>query len=235
MLKNQKIDDELLSMLSSEDLLTFMVFENCSFESLEDKPIELPKKLSQLSFRGAAPEASFFRSIKRPFMLSMQDLQLSEDVAKELYARSVQSIFFNNVAFDEKTIQRLLRARSLTQITFTLCQFKLDWFADVRRNRPELGINAAPVAFLGVQGPIDISNRNFGGCQISQVVADTGAAKGGLQVNDIIVEVENQRISAFADLRLMISQKKPGEKMKLKVLRGTERLDLTIELGEPNR
>lgn len=232
---DQKVDNDLLNLFAAENSLSMMSFSNCDFEAIAGQGTALPPSVNELSFVGALPRASVFKAIETPFSLVLQKVELTEEIAKQLYEKQVRAVYMKEVGLSQKSLSRLLRTRSLTQVTFSLCQFELDWLSDARQNRPELSIVADPVAFLGVQGPMDISNRNFKGCQISQVVPGTGAANAGMQANDIVIAMGDQKIATFEDLRLLISQKRPAEKMGLKILRGKETLELEIKLGTPNQ
>jgi len=44
--------------------------------------------------------------------------------------------------------------------------------------------------------------------------------------------MDGTKIKRFEDLRLMISQKRPGETMELEVQRGDETIELNVQLGE---
>ncbi|HET7626228.1 MAG TPA: DegQ family serine endoprotease [Verrucomicrobiae bacterium] len=57
------------------------------------------------------------------------------------------------------------------------------------------------------------------GAMISQVEPGTAASKAGLQVGDVIREVNGKAVADRPQLRLMISQMTPGTKVTLKILR----------------
>lgn len=65
----------------------------------------------------------------------------------------------------------------------------------------------------------------------------SGAQKAGLKKGDTIFEVNGKRISNSEELRELLGNYKPGEKVKVKVRRaapeGTEELSFTITLGKP--
>ncbi|MCK5684518.1 trypsin-like peptidase domain-containing protein [bacterium] len=84
------------------------------------------------------------------------------------------------------------------------------------------------------------------GAIIFEVIESTPASKAGLigaqrfvrvgnmQVGlggDIVVEASGKKIESQSDLITMISSKKPGDKLVLKVLRGTGFKEITVELG----
>ncbi|MFO0804441.1 MAG: PDZ domain-containing protein [Gemmataceae bacterium] len=75
-----------------------------------------------------------------------------------------------------------------------------------------------------------------GGAKVDGFPADgtmSGAQKAGLKKGDTIYEVNGKRIAGSDDLRELLSNYKPGEKVKVKVRRAAEELDFTITLGKP--
>jgi len=58
------------------------------------------------------------------------------------------------------------------------------------------------------------------GALVTDVAGDTPAANAGLQDGDVIRQVDGKKITDREQLRLMISQKAPGTKVTLTVLRG---------------
>jgi serine protease Do len=80
-------------------------------------------------------------------------------------------------------------------------------------------------ALLGVRGrTVD------GKCVISQVFPGMPGDKAGLKEGDVITSVDNRDISTFDQLSTIVSNKKPGDKLRLGVERGGEALRVTAEL-----
>jgi S1-C subfamily serine protease len=69
------------------------------------------------------------------------------------------------------------------------------------------------------------------GARVDQVVADSPAAKAGLQVGDVITAIGGTKIDATHALSDLIQQKKPGDSVELAVTRGTQNLTITVTLG----
>jgi membrane-associated protease RseP (regulator of RpoE activity) len=69
------------------------------------------------------------------------------------------------------------------------------------------------------------------GARVDQVVADSPAAKAGLQVGDVITAIGGTKIDATHALSDLIQQKKPGDSVDLAVTRGTQNLTITVTLG----
>lgn len=64
------------------------------------------------------------------------------------------------------------------------------------------------------------------------VVPDSGAAKAGLERDDIILEFDGERITTDNSLAKVIQKYNPGDKVTLKILRGEEEKIVTATLGE---
>lgn len=96
-------------------------------------------------------------------------------------------------------------------------------------------------AFLGVSssdvsGLTDAVRERFGvdgdtGAFVTEIVPDSAADKGGLQVGDVIVEIDGTKVTEAADVRDAVVAHEPGDKVELKVLRDGDEKVLTVELG----
>ena len=70
------------------------------------------------------------------------------------------------------------------------------------------------------------------GAAVRSVEEDSPAAKGGLEANDIITEVNGTAITSSSDLVSYVGEQAPGDELKLKVYRQGETLDITVTIGE---
>ncbi|MCX7702761.1 MAG: PDZ domain-containing protein, partial [Planctomycetota bacterium] len=70
-----------------------------------------------------------------------------------------------------------------------------------------------------------------GGCQIQQIVQGSPADKAGLKVGDVIIEAEGKKIDGPQAMLDLLATKKPGDKLKLKLLRDGKEMELEMELG----
>ncbi len=66
---------------------------------------------------------------------------------------------------------------------------------------------------------------------VVEVVRDSPAAQGGLQVNDVIVSFEGQTITNQAQLTSLIGQRQAGDLVTLQVRRNNELRTFNIKLG----
>jgi putative serine protease PepD len=69
------------------------------------------------------------------------------------------------------------------------------------------------------------------GAVVMSVIAGTGAAAGGVKQGDIIIGINGTTINGAQDLTSVLSGLHPGDRITLKVVRGTKRLTLHVTLG----
>lgn len=69
------------------------------------------------------------------------------------------------------------------------------------------------------------------GALVAQLVEDGPAAKGGLQVGDVILSLNGQSINESADLPHLVGNMKPGDKINLDVIRNGQRKSLSMAVG----
>jgi serine protease Do len=68
------------------------------------------------------------------------------------------------------------------------------------------------------------------GCEISQVIPNSGADRGGVLPGDIVRIINGEKIASFEDLRLHVAQHQPGDRLKVTVERQGELIELEIQL-----
>lgn len=69
------------------------------------------------------------------------------------------------------------------------------------------------------------------GALVAQVLEDGPAAKGGLQVGDVILSLDGKPIVMSADLPHLVGALKPGSKANLEVVREGKRRKLSLSIG----
>ncbi|MBB6173283.1 putative serine protease PepD [Nocardiopsis mwathae] len=82
---------------------------------------------------------------------------------------------------------------------------------------------------FGQDGAPIVSDEQAGG---DAVVPDGPADKAGLKAGDLIVEFDGRKVSDSTELRLLLSQKQPGDKVEVAYERDGEKRTTTITLGE---
>jgi len=84
--------------------------------------------------------------------------------------------------------------------------------------------------FLGVQ--LDRRTDGGSGALVGEVFADSGAAKAGIEVGDVVVAVDGQPITGQAALVATIRDLVPGDKTTVSLIRDGKPLDISVVLGE---
>jgi serine protease Do len=75
-------------------------------------------------------------------------------------------------------------------------------------------------------------DSNAMGGVVAQVVPDSPGAKAGLQIGDVITEIDGQKVNDAGDLQVRIGLKKPGTKVELTVLRNGKTMTVPVTLEE---
>lgn len=88
---------------------------------------------------------------------------------------------------------------------------------------------------LGIKG-VAVSEANLYdlpiGVYISEVIKGGSADLAGLKVGDLIIQFEEETITTMQQLKACIAQKKVGDIVSLKVIRGKEQKQFKLELRE---
>ena len=77
--------------------------------------------------------------------------------------------------------------------------------------------------------------KKFGvkeGVLVTKVMPNSPAEKGGLKAGDIIVEFNGEPVKNVADLQLKVINTKPGEEVKITVIRDGKRKVLKVKIGQ---
>ena len=80
--------------------------------------------------------------------------------------------------------------------------------------------------FIGVIGEPDSDVA-----KIAEVHEDSPAAKAGILADDIIIEFAGKEVTNFETLARAVRAKKPGDKVKVRVTRGDEEVELEMTIG----
>ncbi len=113
-----------------------------------------------------------------------------------------------------------------TEIAGSIMRQILD-FGEVRRGL--LGVSISPIdaaAAAALNAPVDA------GAMITEINPDSAAEKAGLQIEDIIIEVNSRKISDARELRNAIGLLSVGDKVAIRYVRDGKPYETTAELGE---
>ena len=78
---------------------------------------------------------------------------------------------------------------------------------------------------------ISISETRYG-LFISGISEGSGAEAAGLQVNDMILEVDGQAVSSTSEINEIRDEKKPGDYLTFKILRDSNTMEISVQLTE---
>jgi len=113
-----------------------------------------------------------------------------------------------------------------TEIASSIMSQILD-FGEIRRGL--LGVN---IQTIDAQDAEALGNDIDSGALITGIQADSAAEIAGLQVGDIIVEVNDKKVEGGPELRNRIGLLRSGEEINIKYLRDNEVLSAKAELGQ---
>lgn len=94
-------------------------------------------------------------------------------------------------------------------------------------SRPLLG-----VSYRHISKDAALLNDVPEGDLVQQVVPNSGAAKAGMKVGDIITTLDGNKLTGDNSLAQALKNKKVGDSVKLRVFRSGQTLDITATLGE---
>ena len=118
-------------------------------------------------------------------------------------------------------------------------------YAIVLNSGEEIEPNIADYILLSKQqelppaGVLGVSLEEKGGeCRIRSLIPGGAAKKAGLKRGDVVVEIDGQKVSTVADLRLGLWDKKPGDRVRLSVRRkgflgAAANRDFEVQLAAP--
>ncbi len=73
--------------------------------------------------------------------------------------------------------------------------------------------------------------KTLRGVVVSRVYNDSPAEKAGVKPGDVIVGWGDKEIGEFRDLSFLVARTKPGTKVQVHLIRGHEKLDVTVTVG----
>lgn len=86
-------------------------------------------------------------------------------------------------------------------------------------------VTGRPLVGIGIQ-------ETRYGLFIGSIQEGSGAAEAGLQVGDMILEVDGQKVSSSSEVNEIRDEKKPGEYLTFKILRDSETMEISVKLTE---
>jgi serine protease Do len=93
-------------------------------------------------------------------------------------------------------------------------------------------VSVGPRAIAAASGVLGIAvGQSDEGALVEQVLDGTSAARAGIQVNDIITRVNDRSVTSRESLIETVGGFRPGDRVRLQILRGEEVLDISTTLG----
>jgi Do/DeqQ family serine protease len=100
-------------------------------------------------------------------------------------------------------------------------------YGEVRRGQIGVGIQDITP---DLRDAFDLTKGQFG-VLVTNVIEGSPAADAGIKSGDIIIEADGKTTSSTAQLRSRIGIKEVGDKVRLKILRNGDSLQLTVKVG----
>lgn len=74
--------------------------------------------------------------------------------------------------------------------------------------------------------------KEYSGALVSQVTSDSPASRAGLKAGDVIVGVDNEKVSSATDLQMNVSERAPGSEVAMHIIRDGKPQTVKVKLGE---
>lgn len=158
------------------------------------------------NWKGGQDGLKYLSEIHNLSSLRISSFDLTPEGMKHLGAvKSLQSIYFYYSGFDAKSMMAFIKAH------------------------PNVSVSCVGKAMLGVYAA-DPEGAEQDGCSVDRVEPNSGAAEAGLIAGDKITSVNGVAIKNFPELTYNIAGREVGESMKVTVMRGDEKVNMTITL-----
>ncbi len=237
--KNRMIEPSETSILKSISSLQYLGFSNARVRGKRLTSISLPANVKSIELANMTIDAYLIKWLSSSEITSMfiDNCKIEGTAVNEFSQLSqVSYLDLKRVKVSAALVNKLAKLSRLNSLVMSVCKFDVDDYQQFRAQKPQVRVYFQPVAFLGVQGSLTPNGDPFSndsiGCKISMVVPDSAAARGGIQIDDIIEQVNGNPIEKFEDLRMYISQFEVNDPMRLQILRDGKRLDLEVTLGD---
>ena len=157
----------------------------------------------------------------------------SEDLRLLVRLRGVLQVGLHGVRLDEAGLAVLGRLRGIEQLQLYGTGVNDAALAALAQKMPQTRIDVRKGGKLGVAG-----QGVIGPCVITHVQDGSAAAQAGLQIGDIVLQINGEPVANFESLTDLVGRRGPGEKIELDVERGganpgaePQRFKRTVELG----
>ena len=101
--------------------------------------------------------------------------------------------------------------------------------------RPSLGIEMASGARLGIKGVVVINVLPNGAGEQAGLKPTYRDRRGNIILGDVIVGINNDPINARTDLTLVLEKYRPGDRVKVKIIRDDQPMEVDLVLEDGGR
>ncbi|HVT82418.1 MAG TPA: S1C family serine protease [Phycisphaerae bacterium] len=84
----------------------------------------------------------------------------------------------------------------------------------------------------GVMGVQLADDADVGGVSIMEVYPKSGAEKAGIEPKDLITAIDGRAVANRVELQTILRGKRPADKVVVSITRGTQKLSMTVQLGD---
>ena len=128
----------------------------------------------------------------------------------------------------DKALEHLATLKNLQQVQIEQCPGISDEaVAKLRKAKPSAQVFVFRGAFLGVAGA-----DHPKGCLVAQVIEGSVAQRAGVQVGDVVLALGAETVTGMQSLVHAIGKHKPGQEVRMQLLRQGQPLTLTVKLGQ---
>lgn len=154
------------------------------------------------------------------------------------------------VGFDEPCDLAMLKidAKGLTPIVFAESKISKvgHWVASPGTEMDPVAVGVVSVLAREIKGAKKLIkpatgggylgvalDLNFAGVKVEEVFPNNAAQKAGLKVGDQIIALNGEAVEGVDEFRALLSRNKPGDDVKLKIVRDEKEKELTAKLTTP--
>ncbi len=142
---------------------------------------------------------------------------------------NVQQIKLRDRKLTPQLIQVLRASDNLTVLTLENVDFELQSLLAFMRSKPQLYVQTAGTAFLGVTAENDLES-GLPTCRIESIIPDSAASEAGIMTGDMIRSIDDVKIQTFQQLVVAIAAYAPGDEISIEIDRSGQPHSLTAKL-----
>jgi hypothetical protein len=182
----------------------------------------------------AAAKPQVFTAItKMPGLetLVVADCELTLPSVEALQGQTrIDAMELRYVRLDEERLREISKIRIRNSLYLMGTKVSDDRVERLRVEMPGLEISHRRGGFLGVICRSTLEDF----CEVSEVMPGSGAAEAGLQSGDVIIRIDDVKITRFEDLQRQINTHEPGDQVAIRFRRHGDVVDASATLKKLN-